>query len=349
MKAVIWEAINRLRFDADAPKPTCREDWVILKVMSAGVCSTDVHMITGRFENGEPPVILGHEICGVVTEVGSRVTTSRVGDRVVVETAVSCGHCIHCETGNKHLCPECHEIGFTPYNGGYAQYVTVPASCLHKIPDSMSFDEGGILEAVVCPFGAIYRMGMKPGQTVLVQGVGVAGLSYIQAVKCFSAAKVIAAARNPASLEQAKRFGADVVINVKEEDLTQRVMEETEGRGVDLSIDAAGASNTIENAVKLCASGGRCLLYGLPAENASIQFPVKEIIMRQLTVTGATNNQLAWDPLICLIASGKFNVKDMVSRVYRLEELETALQTVAERPDGFIKAVVHPWDDEAAE
>ena len=345
MKAVIWEGINKLRYDESAPDPVCREDWVIVKVMSAGVCSTDVHVITGQFQNGEPPVILGHEICGVVTEVGSRVTTSRVGDRVVIETSISCGHCVYCETGNKHLCRESHEIGFTPYNGGYAQYVTAPASCLHKIPDNMSFDEGGILEACLCPFGAIYRFGMKAGETVLIQGVGAAGLSYIQAVKCFSPAKIIAAARNPASLELARQFGADVTINVKQEDLTTRVLEETGGKGADFSIDAAGAPNTIENAVKLCAPGGRCLLYGLPAEDARIQFPVKDVIMKQLTVMGATNNQLAWDPLIQLVSSGKFNVKDMVSRVYRLDQLEQALEVVKQRPDGFIKAVIHPWDE----
>lgn len=344
MKAVIWEGINKLRYTEDVPEPVCKEDWVVIKVMSAGVCATDTHIISGKFFNGEPPHILGHEICGVISEIGAEVTSCKVGDRVVVETAIGCGTCIHCLTANKHLCSQGGEVGYPPYQGGYAQYVTAPATCIHKIPDSMSFDEGGILEAAVCPFGSIYRLGMKLNETVLVQGVGVAGLSFIQAVKCFSPAKVIAAARNPVRLEQAKKFGADVVINTKYEDLTQRVMEETNGQGVTLSIDAAGAEATIENAVKLTAKSGRCLLYGLPADNADIKFPVKEIIMNQVTVIGVTNNELAWDPMIAMVAAGKINIKEMVTHSFTLDKLDDAVKLVMDRPDGLIKAVVHPWD-----
>ncbi|MBE7056402.1 MAG: hypothetical protein E7388_03045 [Ruminococcaceae bacterium] len=344
MKAVIWEDINKLTYTEDYPEPVCKEDWVIIKVMSAGVCATDTHIITGKFFNGNPPHVLGHEICGVITEVGNKVTRWKEGDRVVVETAVGCGSCIHCLTANKHLCDNGGEIGFPPYQGGYSQYVTAPESCIHKIPDSMSFDEGGILEATVCPFGSIYRLGMGLNETVLVQGVGVAGLSFIQAVKCFSPAKVIAAARNPVRLEQAKKFGADVVINTKFENLTERVMEETGGKGVTLSIEAAGAPTTIENAVKLTAKKGRCILYGLPGDGVQIQFPAKEMIMNQITVIGVTNNELAWDPMMEMIASGKINIKDMVTHTFTLDKLSEAVDLVMERPDGLIKAVVHPWD-----
>lgn len=345
MKAVIWEGINQLRYDENVPEPVCQEDWVIIKVMSAGVCATDTHIISGKFNNGEPPHILGHEICGVISEIGDKVTSCKVGDRVVVETAVGCGTCIHCLTANKHLCDKGGEVGYPPYQGGYAQFVTAPASCIHKIPDNMSFDEGGILEAAVCPFGSIYRLGMNLNETVLIQGVGVAGLSFIQAVKCYTPAKVIAAARNPVHLQHAKKFGADVIINTREEDLTTRVMAETDGKGVTLSIDAAGAEVTIENAVKLTAKGGRCLLYGLPADTAQISFPVKEIIMNQVTVIGVTNNELAWDPMIELVGAGKINIKDMVTHHFTLDKLEDAVKLVMERPDSLIKAVVHPWDD----
>ncbi len=344
MKAVIWEGVHKLRYDENVPEPICKEDWVVIRVMSAGVCATDTHIISGRFNNGEPPHILGHEICGVISETGSNVAKWKPGDRVVVETAIGCGGCIHCLTANKHLCDQGGEVGYPPYQGGYAQFVTAPASCIHKIPDNMSFDEGGILEAMVCPFGSLYRLGMRLNETVLIQGTGIAGLSFIQTVKCFTPAKVIAAARNPVRLAQAKRFGADVVVNTEKEDLAQRVMEETQGKGVSLSIDAAGAETTIENAVKLTAKGGRCLLYGLPADSAQIQFPVKEIIMNQVTVIGVTNNELAWDPMIEMVSAGKINVKDMITHRFPLNRLEEAVDLVMERPDSLIKAVVHPWD-----
>lgn len=346
MKAVIWEGVNKLRLDVNYPDPVCKEDWVIVKVMSVGICATDTHIIRGKFNNGNPPGILGHEICGIITEIGSKVSSCRVGDRVVVETAIGCGDCIHCLTANKHLCPDGSEIGFPPHDGGYAQFVTAPASCIHKIPDNMSYDEGGILEAMVCPFGAIYRYGMNIGETVLIQGTSIAGLSFLQAVKLYSPKKVIVAARNPERLAEAQKYGADVIVSTKNEDLTQRVMEETNGLGVSLSIDAAGSPETLENAVKLTGKGGRTILYGLPGDDDQIQFPVKHMIMNQVTVIGVTNNELAWDPLIDLVASGKVNAKDMVTHSFPIEKTEEAVKIATERPVGFIKAVVHPWDEE---
>ncbi|MBQ7248280.1 MAG: alcohol dehydrogenase catalytic domain-containing protein [Lachnospiraceae bacterium] len=342
MKAAVWDGSDILKFDPDYPDPVCRDDWVVIKVMSAGICATDLHIMRGEF--GEPPLIMGHEICGIITDIGSRVESCGVGDRVVVETAVSCGHCRYCESGQKHLCSECHEVGFPPHNGGYAQYVTAPANCIHRIPDSMSWDEGGVLEAALCPFGLICRYGVKPGETVLIQGTGVAGLSFLQSVKALGAGKVIVAARNPYRLEQALRFGADTAINTKTENLYDRVMEETGGLGADLSIDSAGAPVTIEQAVKLAAPGGRCILYGLPDGDPDIHFPVKEIIMKQLTVMGGTNNQLAWDPLIELIAEGRFDVKSYVTGHCTLETVNEAVREVRAHPDHLIKTVIHPWE-----
>ena len=343
MNAVVFDRLNHLQFCEDYPMPVCRPGWAVVKVMSAGICATDLEILKGAF--GQPPCVIGHEICGIVTEAAPDVTACRVGDRVVVETAVSCGHCAHCQSGNKHLCESCIEVGFPQIDGGYAQYVACPAGCLHKIPENMSYDEGGILEACLCPFGLIYRNGMHLDETVLIQGAGVAGLSFLQSVKLFSPRKVLVVVRRSSAEKLAYRFGADVVINTAREDLFLRVAEETGGLGVTLSIDAAGAKTTIENAVKLTAKGGRCILYGLPNRQTQIDFPVTDIILKQLTILGGTNNQLAWNPLIRYVAAGKFNVKGMVSQTFLLQEHETALQTVRTRPEGFLKAVFHPWSD----
>ena len=340
MKAIVWDSDGKLHLDENHPYPVCKDDWVVIKVVSAGICSTDLAVISGEF--GEPPMIPGHEIAGVIDKVGPLVKSVKPGDRVVVETAVSCGHCRACESGNKHLCKESGEIGFPPYDGGYAEYVSVPENCIRFIPDGVSFDEAGIIEAALCPFGLIYRYGMLPGSTVLIQGNGVAGLSFLQTVKCFSATKVIMSVRRDSAVEMAKHFGADVVINTKHEDLVQRVMEETDGRGVDLSIDSTGSSAAIEKAVSLACAGGRVILYGIPGKTDTMpEFPVRDIILRQLTVLGGNCNQLAWEPLLALVAAGKFNIRDMITEVYPLAKAEEALQVVKKKPDGFIKAVLH--------
>ena len=341
MKAWVWKGANRIELETGYPDPVAKPGWVVLKVRSAGVCSTDVAIIAGKFDAGRPPAVLGHEICGEVVEVGSDVTATKIGERVVVETSVACGFCPKCRSGNKHLCKDAGEIGFPPFDGGYAEYVAVPQGCVRRMPESMTDDQGAILEASICPFGRIYREGLKVGSTVLVQGAGVAGLAFIQSVRLQGARKVIVAARNPHRLEQAKRFGADVAVNVRKEDLVARVLEETGGEGVDLSIDAAGAASTLDMAVRACAKGGKVILYGIPPDDAPVPFPVKDMIFRQITVGGGTNNELAWAPLMELVAAGRFNIADMVTHSFGFQELPAAVDLVGRHPDDLIKAVLH--------
>lgn len=340
MRAWVWEGRDKVRLETGYPDPVAKPGWVVLKVRAAGVCSTDVSIIRGRFGTWNPPGVLGHEICGEVVELGAGAKGVKTGDRVVVETSVGCGICVKCRTGNKHLCPEAGEIGFPPFDGGYAEYVTVPDNCCRKMPASMTDGQGAILEASICPFGAICRNPPPMGATVLVQGVGVAGLSFIQAVKCYGAKKVIAAGRNLSRLDNARRFGADIAVNVKEQNLEKVVRDETDGLGVDLSIDAAGAAATFVNAVKLCASGGVVNLYGIPSAGTKMELPTDEVIFRQLTVRGGTNNELAWVPLMELIVQGKFNNADMVTHRFGFEELPAAMELVDKKPDGLIKAVI---------
>ena len=341
MRAWVWKGVNELTLDEHYPDPQAKPGWVVVKLLSAGVCSTDVAIITGKFDAGSPPAVLGHEICGEVVEVGDGVTAIRVGERIVVETSVACGWCPKCRSGNKHLCREAGEIGFPPFDGGYAEYVAVPQGCVRRMPDAMTDDEGAILEASICPFGRLYRDGLVPGAAVLVQGSGVAGLSFVQAAKICGARKVIVAARNAHRLAEARKFGADVTVNVKDENLEERVLEETGGEGVDLSIDAAGAVSTVDAAVRCCAKGGRVMLYGIPPDDAPLRFPVKDMIFRQITVSGGTNNELAWVPLMDLIAAGRFNIADMVTHRFGFDEFPAAVELVGRHPDDLIKAVLH--------
>lgn len=343
MKAMLWEGQNRLRM-VDIPEPKCEGNELKIKVHSAGVCTTDAHIIHGTFWNGDPPHVLGHEIAGEVVEAGNAGLDSWLGKRVVVETAVGCGVCEHCRSGNKHLCANGGEIGFPPYQGGYAQFVCVPWTCAHVMPDGMTYDEGGILEAVACPVGAIRRIGVAFGETVLVQGAGVAGLSFLQAVRASSAGKVIATITRESKREQAARSGADVIVNVTAEDLHARVLEETGGKGIELSIDAVGTPGTLTDAVTLCAARGRVLLYGLPDERSLPAFPVIRIIMKQLTVLGVTNNENVWEPLLEMVARGTVHIREFVTHRYPLSALAEAIEAVGSRPEGLIKAVVHPWE-----
>ena len=338
MKAAVWTDINKIEIK-EIPTPSPKEGEVLVKVKAAGVCATDAHIVRGSFKHATPPTVLGHEIAGVVEECGER-TSAKIGERVIINTIISCGKCVWCKSGRNEMCPEGSEIGYNPHNGGYAEFVVVPESCLVRIPDVISFKEGAILESMVCPAGAVLRFGIEMGSTVFIQGGGPAGIAFIQLAKACGAAKVIASVRGKERQDYAKKFGADVIIDAKAEDVYKRVMEETDGFGARYSIDAAGSVSSVDMAVKACANGGDVYLYGIPGENEKIDFPVTEIILKHLNFHGLCGNYLAWEPFVNLVASGQINARDMVTHEYKLEDLYKAIEKIKNGDKDLIKAVV---------
>lgn len=342
MKAVIWKGLYDLEY-CDVPEPECKPGWVKIKVQAVGLCATEAHIISGRFEAGNPPHILGHEICGDIVEVGAGCNPENLGKRVVVETYVGCGRCEFCKTGRKHLC-SAGEIGYPPYAGGDAQYVVVPEGCLRFLTDTISYDEGAIMEAVACPFGAVVNTGLKEGQTVLVMGAGVAGLSFIQSALALGAKKVFCAVRNDDKAKLVRKFGG-TVIDLRKEDLKEAIMCATSGTGVDLAIDAAGASVTISQCFEAVKSGGQVMLYGIPAKDTVVTLPVIDCILRQITVCGYTGNEKAWDKLIALVSAGKISLKEMVTKTLPLSKFREAVDLLENGGSSIIKVVLHPWEE----
>ena len=339
MKAIVWHGERDIRYE-DRPEPQVKENEVKLKVLSCGYCVTEYHIMTGIINLCDPPHILGHEICGRIVEAGSGVDKSVTGRRVVVETYVGCGSCEYCKGGKKHLC-NAGEIGYPPYPGGEAEYVCVPHSCVHFLPDEISDDEAGIMEAVVCPFGAIMENDVKD-KTVLVYGAGVAGLSFIQAAKIYGAKKVLCVVRNDVKKAQAYHFGADAVIDSRTENVSERTKAETEGYGVDFFADATGAKSIIQQGFSLVKKGGKIILYGLPDKNEKIELPVFDVILNQISLCGYTGNSNAWEEVIECAKQGKLNLKDMVTMRLPLSETKKAMETLDNKPADMIKIVLKP-------
>ena len=339
MKAALWDKIGHISI-IDTPKPQVDKDSAVVKVKAVGVCATDVHMISGNVTLAKPPHILGHEIAGVVEEVGENSRGFKKGDRIVVDTIVSCGHCLACKSGRRELCPDRQEIGYVPYNGGYAEYVKVPTQCLVHLPDSIPFKDAAILESIACPFGAILRIGIRLGSTVLVQGAGPAGIAFTQSAKISGAKKVIVSARGTQRLEFAKKFGADFVIDAANEDVTARVSELTDGMGCDYVIDAAGSVQSINTSFDTAKVGGDILFYGIPSADSKIEFPFMKMMMKQLRLHGVLEYCQGWDVLVGLVESGKINVHDMVTHTFRLDELSKAVDLYNSKDRSLIKAVI---------
>jgi L-iditol 2-dehydrogenase len=343
MLAAVWTDYGKIELQ-DVPVPEIAVHEVLLKVQAAGVCATDLEVYTGQFKYGRPPHILGHEIAGEVVKAGPRAGQWKPGDRVVVETSIGCGTCKACQSGNRHLCSTMTEIGFSPHNGGYAQYVKAPGANLFRIPDNVGYDEAGIIESVVCPVGALMRLGVGLGETTAVYGVGPAGIAFIQGARAMGAGKIIAIARHEDRLKRARPFGAEVLINSAKEDVRQRILEETGGAGADLVCEAAGSEDTIAAAFGTVRRAGRIILYGIPPEDRRIPMPVISIITNQLEVYGTVGNPHVWEPLLQLVSAGRINLKDMVSRVLPLSRINEAFGMLRDRENKPIKIVVHPWD-----
>lgn len=339
MKAVVWKGKRDVVY-TDYAQPTAEKGQVKLKVLACGYCATEYHIMTGQIDLCPPPHILGHEICGQIIEVGGGVDASVIGKRVVVETYIGCGNCEYCKNGLKHLC-DAGEIGYTPLQGGEAEYVCVPYSCVHFIPDEISDEEGGIMEAVVCPTGAIMSSNVA-GKTLLVYGAGVAGLSFIQAAKALGAKKVLCVVRNDVKKAQALHFGADVVIDATKEDVLDVVKRETFGYGVDIFADATGVVSIIEQGFSYLKKGGKVILYGLPEKDAKISLPAFDVILNQISICGYTGNTEAWEKVIFLAKEGKMNLKDMVTCTLKLKDIHKAIEMLDNKPKDMIKIVLKP-------
>ena len=342
MKAIIWKGINDVAY-TEVPDPICRPGWVKIRVQAVGICATEIAMIKGDLHLAEPPHILGHEICGDIVELGHGCDQSLLSQRVVVETYVGCGDCEFCRSGRKHLC-KAGEIGYPPYNGGNAQYVVVPQGCVRQIHDSISYDEGAIMEAVACPFGALKREAIKEGSSVLVQGAGVAGLAFVQSALALGAGKVYCTVRNDQKAAFVQKFGGEP-IDLRKGNVYDQIMKLTGGNGVDVSVDALGNSDAVTSAIRCVKSGGKVILYGLQDANDSVSLPVNECITRQIQIAGHTGNESCWDEMIQFAADGQIDLKSMVSATFPLERYADALELLGSGNSSIIKVVMHPWKD----
>ena len=336
MKAAVWKGVNHVEIE-EIPMPKPKVGEALIRVKSAGLCMTDVHIIQGSFNYTTPPHVLGHEISGVVENDAGQF---KKGDRVVVGTVMSCSKCRFCLSGLRYLCENGGEIGFAPFQGGYAEYLSVPPENLYHLPESLSFNEGGIFESFVCCFGSLQACGNILGKTVLIFGAGPAGLSFIITAKAAGAGKIILAARNPARLKQAEEFGADVIIDIEKQDVHSAVANITSGFGADLTIEAAGVPKSTADSITCASKAGTVLFYGIPSGN--IPLPVSDIVTKKLTILGLMGNPDSYQAGLDLLSSGRASIKNMITHTFSLENFNDAFDLVANKRDSVIKAVINP-------
>ncbi|KAL7541864.1 hypothetical protein ACHAXR_011862 [Thalassiosira sp. AJA248-18] len=350
MRAAVYQSFSGPITIKNVPQPTPPPTGVVIQVMATGVCRSDWHGWKGHDSDIKKhglPFIPGHEVSGIIVSVDTTMVTKfKVGDRVAVPFILSCGQCCMCaDASSRHnngydrptICENQEQPGFTMM-GSFAEYVALPRADrnLSIIPQNVSFVEAA---ALGCRFTTAYRAVVQQGglvsnsnsnsssvMSVAIFGCGGLGLSCVMIAAAYGAKEIIAIDVSDQALDKAKEVGATNTINARTEDAQQRVMEMTNGMGVDLSIDAAGFKATCEGAIHCARRGGRMVQVGLPIGGQNPTVPMGMVAGKELEIVGSHGCAAADMPgLLELVQSGRLDPKKLVEREVSLEEGVKAL------------------------
>ena len=327
MKALILNRPGDLEIgDMPDPGPPGAGE-VRIRVGAVGICGSDVHF----FERGRigdsvvtVPLVLGHESAGIVEAVGPGVDALSPGDRVAMEPGIPCGRCNVCRSGRYNLCPDMRFWAAPPVDGSLREYVVHPAAFTYRLPDSISLEEGTLMEPLAVAVHTCNLAGIAPGDVVAVNGVGTIGCTACLAALARGAAHVIAADVVPERLDRARSLGATAGVDARSESLAEAVMELTGGRGADVGIESSGHPSGLQTLVHAAAPGGRVALVGLgpqPVEIDTVEALTKEVAL--FTVFRYAN---VYQTAIDLVATGRIGVAPLITDRYPFDRAVEAFE-----------------------
>lgn len=349
MKAAVLFDYGDLRV-SEVPVPSLGTGETLVKVDSVAICGSDPAIIAKGWK-GYPVLgefIPGHEFTGTVVKTAPDVIELKEGDRVAVEPHKGCGRCDNCLRGYYTTCLNYGniEMGHRHYgfstNGGYAEYAACHVNTLHKLPDSIGFEEGTMLTGAGTVLYGYERIGwVGPGETVVVTGPGAIGLMSAHIAKILGAGRVILTGTRDERLAVGRELGVDITINVREENAVDRVMELTNGIGADMIVECTGQPQPAAEALDMVRKNGRISYNGIYHEPVTLQ--LDKIVQWNLTITGPkAEGRLNLQRAIPLMADGRMNFKPLITHTFKLDAINEALETFTGRVGGAIKVIVRP-------
>jgi 2-desacetyl-2-hydroxyethyl bacteriochlorophyllide A dehydrogenase len=320
MKAMVLRAPHELAFD-EVARPKLAAGQVLVRVTHSGVCGTDLKIFSGAIPV-RYPLIMGHEATGEVVDASGNEGL-RAGDRVIMDPELFCGVCFHCRVGQTHLCPSGQLLG-RDANGGFAEYVAVPASHVFPLPDSIDGRVAPLIQVLTTCMHAQRLVNVFPGESVVVMGLGVTGQLHVQLAKARGAYPVIGITRSASKRELAESLGADLTIPGGPGAI-EKVREATQGRGADLIVETTGVVPSLADAVKMARVGGRLLLFGIiTAKEGAL--PFYDLYFKELALINARVAKPEDYPnSIDLVQRGIVRLEPLVSNVMQLGELNDAM------------------------
>lgn len=344
MKAAYLHGVRDIRI-ADAPQESVGPGALLLDVTAVGVCGSDLHTyLYGQVGDIAPetPLILGHEAAGRVAAIGSGLEGKfHLGQPVAIEPAIPCWECERCEKGDPNLCTNLQFIGLYPRHGALREQMVHPARSCIPLPDGITPIAAALLEPLGVALHAINLAKIRVGDDVAIIGSGGIGLLLVRLARLAGARHIYVSDKYDWRLKMAADFGANVLVNVNSEDVVAEVLRRTQGRGVDVAIESAWVTDTLNQCVEVARNGGRVVIVGIPVEEF-ITMRASPSRRKGLTIKMSRRMKHTYPPAISLATSGAVMLEKLATHQFSLDETTQAFETAANYTDGVIRAMILP-------
>jgi L-iditol 2-dehydrogenase len=341
MRVTRLHGVHDIRLE-EGPRPTPGPGEALLKIASVGVCGSDVHYyLHGRIGSQvvSGPIIMGHEFSAWVAGLGEGVEGLEVGQLVTVDPGISCGTCEPCVEGHPNLCPNVRFCGTPPIDGVFAEYAVMPAANCYPLPEGFSPIEGAMLEPLGIAIHAVDLAHLKAGQTVAVLGAGPIGLLIAAVARAAGAGEIYMTEPLAHRREFALDYVADTMLDPNDVDVVDEIKRLTGGRGVDVAFEAAGESDTPQQAAAVARIGGKVLIAGIPADD-SMNMNASTVRHKGLTIKLVRRMKHTYPRAIRLVQTGMVDVKALATHEFPLERIDDALKLVAAYDEGVLRAMI---------
>ena len=326
----------------DQPQPELNAGELLIEIKHVGLCGSDLHYYRhGRLGDNvvTEPLILGHEASGIVAGKAGDVDGFDIGDRVVIEPGLPCFSCSHCRKGSYNLCNDVAFMSVPGYNGALREYVNFSSLGVFKLPDGVSLRDAALIEPLAVGYNAAETAGITAGSSVCIMGAGPIGLTAAEAARIMGAAKIMITDTDDHRLSIASKHGVDTALNILRDDAEKAAGDLTLGRGFDFVIDATGVPSAMEGCISLAAKNSVIVFVGLGEE--SMRLSGYRMVKKQLTIKGVNRYANHFQPVIELLAAGRYDLNDFISHEYAFEDIVDAFNFATSNSENKMKVMIN--------
>lgn len=322
----------------DVNVPTLKDDEVLIKVKTVGVCGSDLHLFKGTHAFRKPPAVLGHEVAGDIIEIGKNVTKYKIGDRVTVEPHLGCGECEFCKSDLVNLCTSKKAPGTPAWIGTFVEYFNAPEKTVYKINDDVSYEMGTLIEPLAVAVHAIDRITVEKKDTMVILGSGTIGLLALVAAREAGYKNIICTDTQTFNLEMALKQGAKLALNPLKEDVVAKVLEFTGGRGVDVALIAADSKVIVDQASSMVRKRGEIGIIAMITERIPVY--TYSFVFNEQTIFGAMTYETKDFVKATEMINNGLDLSDFLTQKLPLEESQRALDILDEKKENVVKVIV---------